>query len=251
MNASRFIDIHSHIVPGLDDGARDMDEALAIAEKAVENGVETIVATPHLAEGLYRPGEVEVSQGVEELREAVRVASLPLAIEAGAEVRISASILSWLEEDKVPTLGGGSFVLLELPFDIVPKPSGYIVSEMRARGLRTVLAHVERNLEIQRDATRLAAFSEMGCLIQINSNSLTGELGRGPKDAAIGLLKAGKVDIVASDSHNALRRYPNFNAAFAIVARIVGEPKATRMFRDTPRQVLATKRKPVVGRKSL
>lgn len=232
------MDIHSHILPGVDDGAADIAEALAIAERAVANGVSVIAATPHFAEGFFRPEAAVIAQRLEELRSMVRTAGLSLQVMSGAEVRISPSLLSWLKRGEVPTLGDNRFLLLELPFDCIPRQSSSVVSELAAQGITSVLAHVERNIDIQRDPAKLSDFLEQGCLVQVNSTSLTGSLGHSAQVTACTLLKTRQVHVIASDSHDAKNRYPNFKEAHRMASDVVGPAEAVRMLRDTPSMIL-------------
>ena len=236
-----FVDIHNHILPGLDDGAETLEEAVEMARVAHLNGIDRIVATPHQNDWHHVSAQ-ETLAGVELLRAVLDERDVPVEVYAGSELRIAPDIPERLAERTALPLAGSSYVLIEFYFDSIPFFSEEVVFRLRTAGWKPIIAHPERVYDIQKKPERLAKFIEMGCSTHINVSSLTGELGRSCLDTAIVLLRRGWVDIIASDSHGADNRPPDFAAALAVAAKAVGEDAAQALVGKNPARIFAEER---------
>ena len=196
-----MIDLHCHILPGVDDGVRSFEEARQVARHALEDGVRAIAATPHVrADYPTTPDEME--RGVVELRRDLADSGIPIEIASGGE--ISLTYLPELSRDALTrfTLNrGNAYLLIEFPYQGWPLALETMVFDLRADGLTPILAHPERNPDVQERPTRLAGVIEAGALVQVTALSVLGRLGRGPRRAAEALLAEGLVHVLATDGH--------------------------------------------------
>lgn len=213
-----MIDLHSHILPGLDDGARTLEESLAIARAAVASGVATIAATPHVREDY--PTSVEAMLGaLAAVQEAVAAAGLPLEVIPGGELALDA--LDRLDADGLRgfALGGSRALLVETPYWGWPLDIAHRLYHLQADGFTPVLAHPERNADVQEAPERLRPLVERGVVVQITAASLDGRLGRRARATGAHLLESGLAHLLASDAH-------------APEVRQVGMAAAVRSLRD-------------------
>jgi protein-tyrosine phosphatase len=219
-----MIDLHSHILPGLDDGARDLDDALEIARTAVADGITAIAATPHVRED-YPTTADAMENGVRQLRKAIESEGIELELLTGGE--ISLEQLDRLSSDELRRFGlGGNprYLLLETPYRDWPLSFGEIVFRLGALGITAVIAHPERNGSVQADVDKVADLVRAGALIQVTAASLDGRLGSRARNCARKLLNAELVDMVGSDAHTAGLREVGLSAA----CDAVGDPRLAR-----------------------
>jgi protein-tyrosine phosphatase len=194
------IDLHSHVLPGVDDGARTLAESLEIARAAAAEGVETLVATPHVRED-YPTDPATVERLVAEVQAALRDEGVPLALLGGGEVAFD-FLPQVADADLVRFgLGGSRVILLEAPYHSWPINLAEIVFRLRARRFVPVLAHPERNGEVQERPERLRPHVENGLLVQVTAASLEGRLGPSSRQTALALVERGLAHLVASDAH--------------------------------------------------
>ena len=209
-----MIDLHCHILPGLDDGAADMDESLAMARAAVEAGTRTVAATPHIREEFpFDPAELP--ERTDELRSTLSEAGIDLEITPGGEIAIAE--LSRLSDDALAglCLGEGVYLLVESPYR---HALGWLeegVLDVQARGFRPILAHPERCPAFQQDPDRLAELVEHGVLVSLTAASLEGRFGRRIREFSLTLLERGLAHNVASDAHDARIRGPALAAGLS------------------------------------
>jgi protein-tyrosine phosphatase len=224
------IDLHSHILPGLDDGARTLEESREIARAAVAEGVTAIAATPHVR-GDYPTRAARMEFGVAELRRDLAAERIELELLHGAEIEIARLWEIPPEELARLTLAHSNrYVLLEMPYRGWPRSLSAAVPLLRARGLTPLLAHPERNPEVQDRPDR------DGVLIQITSASLDGRLGRTPQATSHRLIELGLVHVLASDSHGPHVRDVGMAAAVAQL----GDPQLARYLTlDAPAAIVA------------
>ncbi len=236
---SGSVDIHCHILPGIDDGPQTIEESLDLAREAVDNGVTDIIATPHYKPFLFEFSSEDCARARTQLQAGLQEAGIPISIHLGAEILLDRDVLPRnLLSGEAPTLADSKYVLLEFPFVALPLYAHDLVFEIICAGFKPILAHPERNATIQGHPEKLEPFRESGCLTQINSTSLTGRLGRSSRKTAVELLKRGSVDIIASDAHLADDRGPNLKEAVAIAAKHVGQEAAEKMITETPQRIL-------------
>jgi protein-tyrosine phosphatase len=224
--AEPFVDIHCHMLPGIDDGAKSLDEALAMAEMAVADGIGTIVATPHqLGSHAKNTGEAIRAAATAFQRELER-RQIPLQVLPGADVRIEPDLPRKIRTGEVVSLGDHRrHVLLELPHDVYV-PLDRLLADLAATGLVGILSHPERNRGILSQPDVLRPLVERGCLLQVTAASLLGTFGSQPEKLATSLIEQGLVHFVSTDAHSTHGRPPKLRAAFDRIVELAGEDAA-------------------------
>ncbi|MFC1549263.1 tyrosine-protein phosphatase [Nitrospirota bacterium] len=228
-----MIDIHCHILPGIDDGPKTMDESVSMARMAVEDGVTDIVATPHINFELTDPARIQTM--VSELNSRLEEESISLKVHAGADV--SAVIDPALVG--AYTVNGSRYVLLEFPYGRIPASARATVFRFASSGLRPIITHPERNWSVISNPALVLELIESGALVQVTAGSITGEFGPESEACANRLLKDGYVHFIASDAHSPLRRKPLLSEAVGMAGKIIGEIAALALVRDNPEAVLS------------
>ena len=208
-----MLDLHSHILPGVDDGAPDMDVSIEMAGTAVADGIQMIVATPHINFD-YELDPLEIGRRVGELNLALAERNVPLGVLPGAEIAISR--LNTLEQDVLRTLrlGGGPYLLVESPYAGSTPYLEDVLFDLELRGFRTILAHPERCPMFERDRDRLARLVERGVLCSVTAGSMAGQFGRRVKTFTVHMFRERLVHDVASDAHDDHRRRAELRWAF-------------------------------------
>lgn len=223
-----MIDLHSHLLPGIDDGAKHLEQALNMARQAVADGITVAVLTPHHLNGVYRNGAREVRDHCAALRNHLAEQGIRLEIHPGAECHLVPELPEALAAGDAMTLADrGRAVLVELPVHTVPRGATEILEEIIGLGLQPVIAHPERNAVLAGDPGQLAEWIDMGCLGQVTAQSCTGRFGAGVRDAARVMVRRGLIHFVASDAHRDHRRIPELSAGRLAIegwtCRAVGE----------------------------
>ncbi|KXG78344.1 Tyrosine-protein phosphatase YwqE [Fervidicola ferrireducens] len=226
-----MIDIHAHILPGIDDGSPDLETSLKMAEIAASEGIKKMVATPHF---IPKEREVErelILEKVDELNNLLRKKGIDLEIYPGQEVFLSPEIPELLDKGRLITLfDGGKYLLVELPMMSIPQYALNIIHSIHLRGIKVILAHPERNMEIANDVNRLRDFVRIGALVQVNSLSLTGVFGRTCQKVALKIVRSGLAHIIATDCHTARSRAPRVKKA----ANLIGEKTTKLLAKENP-----------------
>ena len=236
-----MIDIHCHLLPGIDDGARTMADALAMARVATGDGIEFAVMTPHLHPGRYENTRSSTVEPLREFRAALKKEKIPLEIGIAAEVRLAIEILPLLERDEVPFLGeleGYRILLLEFPHSHIPHRAENLIAKLLDMKVRPIIAHPERNKDVIRHLAKIEPFVEMGCLLQLTASAVAGRFGRGAHLRARQLLEKGVVNVLATDAHNLKGRRPVLREGMQAAAEIVGDEEAYAMVYENPRAIL-------------
>ncbi|MDP8911374.1 MAG: tyrosine protein phosphatase [Actinomycetota bacterium] len=236
-----MIDLHSHILPGLDDGARTIAESVEMARAAVADGIRVLAATPHVRDDYPTPvGRMELH--VAALREAFTDAGVPLDLRPGGEIALDQlSHLSVETLRRFGLAGNPRVILLEFPYYGWPLDLADRVFGLRAAGIRPVLAHPERNADVQEAPERLRPLVDAGALVQLTAASVDGRLGRAPRKAANDLLELELAHLVASDAHSPAVRGIGMSAA----AQAIGDRELARwLTTDVPGAVVAAERLP-------
>ena len=237
-----MIDLHCHLIPGIDDGPETLDEALEMARIAVANGIEAAHVTPHLHVGRWDNDLAKISAAVETYRAALAAAGIPLKLGFAAEVRLDYAIVPLIEAGRVPFLGeleGYRVLLLEFPHSHVPVGADKFVSWLRARGIRPMIAHPERNKDIMREPDKVLTFVREGCLLQLTADAIAGGFGEVCAERSREFLERGWVSVIASDAHDTVERPPRIAPGRAAAAKIVGEEEAERLARGTPLRIVS------------
>lgn len=234
------VDLHAHLLPGVDDGPATLEDALALARATVTAGTVRVVATPHVnGDRLIAPEAI--GPAVAELNRALERESIDLIVHAGAEVALS-RLLDLSDDELDPLrLGDGPYLLLECPFAVRAGDFEPLVRDAQARGHRVLLAHPERCPTFQRDPERLVRLVETGALVQLTAGALRGAFGSRTRDFAHRLLRDGLVHVMASDAHDTVRRPPGLGDALERAERAVpgiGARKAW-LTEEVPEAILA------------
>lgn len=197
-----FTDIHSHILPGIDDGARSMDESLAIAQMMVEHGISTVVATPHFLAGVYTPAPDVIRAGVTALQQALDDTGVPLRVLPGAECYLDADLPDRVRRHEVLTLNDtGRYLLLELPMSDYPPYADDVFFELMLAQVTPVLAHPERNAVLAAQPAKAYELVQRGVLLQLNAGSFAGLFGSSARSAAVLFARHGWARFLATDAH--------------------------------------------------
>lgn len=198
----RYTDLHCHILPGMDDGVSNWDEAIAMAKNAVKSGAVRVIATPHVMRGVYSGTTDDIKSKVAELKVHLWDSGIPLAVTPGAEVYLASGTAREYRAGRLPTIGDSGYLLVELPPLHLPAYVRSELHDLRAAGAGVILAHPERNREICRNRDIILELRDSGVLFQINAGSLMGVFGRQARDCAEFLLKEGLTHFIGSDAHS-------------------------------------------------
>jgi len=233
------IDLHSHILPGLDDGAQDLEHSLEMARIASLDGISGIVCTPHMSPSFPGNDREVILAAVEALRCKLAEEGIGIELYPGCELAIDSDIPAKVESRKLLTLNdSGNIVLIEMPYEIIPPHMSKFFWTMQVRGLTPILAHPERNYQLIRNPAILLKWVEAGVLVQITAGSLKGHYGGRVRDFSLMLLKQRMVHFVGTDSHSLGMRRPVLSEVRGIVESIVGVQEAQMIFYERPAEVL-------------
>ena len=235
-----MIDIHSHILPGIDDGAKSLEEALDMLRVAIDQGVTTQVLTPHIHLGRFNNTKQHIEQEFIKFKEQVDSANLPIKLLLGAELRIGPEIMQLISTNSVPWLGefqDKKTFLLEFPRTEVPFGSDNLVSWLISKNCLPIIVHPERNSTFLHNRDKLQTFIDLGCPLQITSSSITGKFGEDVQQMTQELLLADQVSAIASDCHNLKGRSPDLLAGLEQAKSIIGDERANLLVSDKPAEL--------------
>lgn len=235
-----MIDLHSHILPGMDDGARDMETALHMADMAVQSGVSAMVVTPHCASD-----RVEQVRGrLADLRSAVRAEGIPIRLYSGMEIFGRPDTAALLRQGRLLTINGSRYPLIEFAFDTDGEEETAVLHSVLQAGYIPLVAHPERYRCIQEDPEQANLWARMGCRFQVNRGSLLGRFGPEARDVAWALTGRGFATVVASDSHSAARRTPWMRDVWELLERQLSPAAAMWLLEENPRRIINNERLP-------
>ena len=233
-------DLHCHLLPGVDDGAEDMDTALLMARMAVESGVDTIIATPHCnLPGAERNNFIspKLLQDLVKLQNTVRKERIPLTILPGAEIMGTPQVPELAGKGVLPTLAGSDYLLVEFYFNEEPSYMEDILLSVAACGLHPVVAHPERYDAVQEMPRLIERWLRAGVAIQLNKGSILGHLGRRAEETSRWILERGLAHAVASDAHNVSGRTPRMDELRAWLERETGPDYARVLLEENPSRI--------------
>jgi len=233
-----MIDLHSHILPDIDDGASTTEDSLAMARIAVDNGTTVIAATPHVIEGQWLPEWATIVSLCEELRLSLRRENIALDIIPGAEVALNMDILDLVEGPGPYCINGGNYMLVELPATHIPHYTDEFFFTLQARGISPILAHPERHPEIARNPGLVAEWVNKGILMQMNGPSLVGKMGERAMKTAEVLLNSNLIHFTGSDAHSPKSRTPRLTDAEEKAITIVGSVLTRQIFYTNPLKII-------------
>lgn len=243
-----MIDLHCHILPGVDDGAENAAVACRMAERALKSGVHTVVATPHSNLRGVRPnfrGPV-LNRQIALFRALLKQHGLPLKILPGAEVFAHGdNIRPLLEAGRLMTLNDSRYLLVEFPFGATGQEITVTLDAIARRGCVPVVAHPERYTAVQREPRLAALWFRRGYIIQVNKGSLLGLLGQSSADAAQELLRRGFVHVIASDAHDAHYRTAGFRSLLPLLERCCSPEYIDLLLRVNPERIIRDREIPL------
>lgn len=229
-----MIDLHSHILPQIDDGSHSLEESLAMARLAVQSGVTAIVATPHCMDDRA----ASVSSSFRLLREALHETEIPLELYLGMEIFGTPNTCRFLQEGKLFTLNGSQYPLIELPFRSTGEEETEILEDLVRAGNRPLIAHPERYPYVWEEPELINLWTQMGCLLQVNRGSLVGRFGSGPQRMAIELVDRGFAAVIATDSHSPRVRTPWMKDIQALLSQEYSPELAQDLLLRNPQHIL-------------
>lgn len=237
-----MIDIHCHLLPGIDDGPATLGESLTLCRLAVADGITHAVVTPHIHPGRWENDCKLIQERLALLRSALAREHVHLQLGFAAEVRLTDRLFQQIAEDSIPfygELGGYSIMLLEFPHGHIVPGSDKLVAWLLERKIRPLIAHPERNRQVMKAPELLQPFLEAGCWLQLTAGSIVGDFGQRAGSVARTLLDNGAVKVVASDGHNAGPRPPCMRAAFDYISRHFSPDYARRLMLEAPAAITA------------
>lgn len=235
-----MIDLHCHLLPSIDDGARNISESINLARAAYESGITHIVCTPHIHCG-YFDNDMDIIRSTHELfRAALQRESIPLKSHFAAEVRIDPSIVSLVNSNRLPYLGeynGSKVLLLELPHSHIPAGTEQLIQWLKARNIIPMIAHPERNRDILANYNKAGWLRGKGVFFQLTAGSITGTFGERVKCCVNRLLNDGFAEVVATDAHNMYKRPPELAGAYKLLSRDFGKASADDLCINNPLEI--------------
>jgi protein-tyrosine phosphatase len=232
-----MVDLHHHLLPGLDDGPKDLETSIAMARMAAEDGITHVVATPH-ASNRFSFDPAAIAERAAALRQALAAESIPLTVATGCDFHISYdNVQDAIQHPRKYTLNQTDYLLVELHDQIIPQQVGETFYELRLAGMVPILTHPERNPVLQKNSARLADWLREGMLVQVTAGSVLGLMGEAAQKMAHTLLTNRWVHFLATDAHNLERRSPRMNEARETVARRYGADYANLLCVTNPTAV--------------
>lgn len=235
-----MIDLHCHLLPGIDDGAKDLDIALRMARMAADDGIQVLACTPHIYPGMFENDTAGILRAIEQLQGQIDEAGIALKLTIGADAHVTPELLSRLRAGTVPTLGNGTrYFLLEPPHHVAPPRFDEFVFNLLAARYVPVITHPERLSWIDTHYALFADLVRQGAWMQVTSGSLTGRFGPGAKAWGERMLDDGLVHILATDAHSARGRPPLLEEGRLAAAEIVGDEESFHLVSTRPAGILA------------
>ncbi len=229
-----MIDLHCHILPGVDDGAKNIDESVLMAKNAVEEGITHILATPHHKAHGWDNEKKEVKKLVDELQNEIDKNNIPLTIFSGQEVRIYGDIIEDIEADKILFIDeSNQYLLIEFPSTTIPAYTERLFYQLQQFGVTPIVVHPERNRAVQKDPNRLKELIDKGALSQLTAGSYVGGFGKEIEKLSKDLIEANMIHFIASDSHNVTNRKFHLKEAYDKLEAEYGENLVNRYQKTT------------------
>lgn len=233
-----MIDLHCHLLPGVDDGSKSMDISLKLANDAVRDGIDYALLTPHHMNGVYLNHKKAVIQQTQEFQVELDRHKISLKVFPGQEVRINGDLLTALDQDDILFADeGGRYLMLEFPDDDVPNYTSNIIYELMQRGIIPVVVHPERNTMIMKQPDILYDLLSKGCLSQITAGSYVGIFGHKVQKFSKQLIQSGQAYIFASDVHNLPNRKYEMTNAFVKMNHEFGNDYVSR-FNENAKRII-------------
>lgn len=233
-----MIDIHSHIIPNVDDGARSVEETFNILKEAQEAGFTDVILTSHFLLNYYETNAQELIFWKEKLQEVLKKQGTKINLHSGMEIYITNQMEELLENKKILTLANSRYMLIELPLATNVKYFDYVVYYLEAKGIKPIIAHPERYKCVQKDPDIVEEYIEKGCLIQCNYGSIVNLYGREAEKTIKTLLKKNQVHFLGSDVHRENGTYLIILDAIKKIRKIIGKNKINEITTINPKKIL-------------
>ncbi|MBF0452974.1 MAG: hypothetical protein HQK75_19895 [Candidatus Magnetomorum sp.] len=234
-----MIDIHCHILPAIDDGPQDVNDSIAMLRCAEQDGIQSIIATPHALNGVYHVSPEMVEQSLDSLRNEIERTKVSVTVLPGMEVHICKNIQDKILDKQAITLNASRYVLIELPGQFIPPQFKDVIFQLKLKGYYPILAHPERNFVVQKNPEIIYDFIEWGVYIQLTAASVTGFFGIRIKNLCKTMLQNRQVHFLASDAHSPDMRPPVLSEAFHRAATILKDKNEARALIDTnPQKII-------------
>ena len=237
-----MIDLHSHILPSIDDGSRNIDETIELIKEATNVGFEGIITTSHYMEGYYETGIQEREILIQAIYQKIRQRNINTKLYLGNEIYLSDNIIELLKEGKASTINNTSYVLFEMPLNVEPLNLYDIAYELIQNKLVPILAHPERYTFIQKDLELIYDLIDLGVLMQANYASIDGYYGTKAQIIAKNLLENNMIHFLGSDVHRANTIYPKIPEILKKLEQIIGSKKLEKLTTTNPNLALQNKR---------
>ena len=234
-----MIDIHCHLLPGIDDGAKSLQVALAMARIAESDGISDMVCTPHIYPGMYENEASGIRQAVVSLQARLDAEGVAIRLHSGADAHLTPELGDGVASGRVPTLAGSRYLLLEPPHHVAPPRFEATVFDLMARGLVPVITHPERLSWVESHYDLFERLADRGCWMQITAGALTGRFGRRVRYWGDRFVSEGRAHVLATDAHSPDHRPPLLHEARVAAERLVGAMEATHLVETRPSAILA------------
>src|SRR5215204_6191236 len=234
----RVIDLHCHLLPGIDDGARDQSEALEMARIAASEGTTVVACTPHILPGVYDNTGPAIRAATMELQRALDDAGVPIRLVVGADIHLVPPVVENLKSGQALSLGDSRYVLIEPPHHVLPPRAEEAFFALAAAGYTPILTHPERMSWIRRNYDLIQRLVNAGVLMQLTAGALVGRFGNTARYWSERMLEEGMLHIVATDAHDTKRRGPFLREAYEAAWRAVGEIEANNLVWHRPQAIL-------------
>lgn len=233
-----MIDLHCHIIFGVDDGAADKEMTLNMLRIAQEDGIEKIVATPHYICGANKYDINTLKQRYEEIVALIDSSNINVKLLLGNELFIDEHIANHLKNRQCFTIADTDYILIEMPMIGIPQYAENVIYDLINKGYIPILVHPERYADIRKNPNELIRYIELGCLIQVNTTSISGLMGKEAAEVSMNLIKNNMVHFISTDSHSDRRRCPKISDTYNFIIDEIGQEKADRIFIENPQKVL-------------
>lgn len=234
-----MLDLHCHMLPGVDDGAPDLETALAMARIAHGDGIRTVACTPHIYPGMYDNTAPGIRAAIAQFQSKLDDAGIELKLVEGADVHLDTDLAGAIRADRVPTIAGSRYLLLEPPHHVAPPGFEQRVFELMTAGITPVITHPERLSWVEDHYDLFLRLVDRGAWMQVTAGALTGRHGRRPKYWGEKFVGEGKTHLIATDAHDTRRRPPLLAEGREAAARLVGEDEAAHLVVTRPAGMVA------------
>ena len=233
-----MIDLHTHILPGIDDGAHTLEMSLEMARQAVQDGTTVMACTPHIYPGLYMNDSAGITRARDALQAELDTHGIALQLVVGADVHLVPDLLDGVKAGRVPTLNGSRYILLEPSHHVAPPRFEESVFQLVAAGFTPVITHPERLTWVETHYEVMVGMIKQGAWMQVTAGALTGLFGPRAKYWGEKFIGEGHTHILATDAHSSGRRVPCLTEGLAVAERLVGKAEASRLVHDRPQAIL-------------